>query len=95
LPFLIFLIVLVMVDPKPSKEPEVGVNSNKQLKVDVKQSKVENKRDEQSSKKPMVVELRRVYGKQLNLLLLLHQNVIGLLKFISHLILCTNILHTL
>jgi hypothetical protein len=46
-----------MVDPKPSKEPEVGVNSNKQLKVDVKQSKVENKRDEQSSKKLMVVEL--------------------------------------
>jgi hypothetical protein len=84
-----------MVDPKQSKEPEVGINSNKQLKVDVKQSKVENKRDEQSSKKPMVVELRRVYGKQLNLLLLLHQNVIGLLKFISHLILSTNILHTL
>jgi hypothetical protein len=51
-----FFIVLVMFNPKPSKEPEVDVNSNKQPKVDVKLSKIENNDNRQSSKKSMVVK---------------------------------------
>jgi hypothetical protein len=51
-----FFIVLVIFNPKPSKKPEVDVNSNKQPKVDVKLSKVENKDDKQSSKKLVVVK---------------------------------------
>jgi hypothetical protein len=51
-----FFIVLVIVNPKPSKEPEVDVNSNKQPKVDVKPSKIDNKDDKQSSKKLMLMK---------------------------------------